>query len=192
MATIFDRTPTLAPASGVARGRKGVEALQGTLDEFLYPEYLGSQRRRGKIEQAFLPTLDPRQGVSFVTQGAERIIGDLLRPGGEVTEGIRRARGQAISSGFGTEGGDLSRQESSLIADALRSGVGAFIGQGLPGLYEGAAGRGLSAYGLTQQLAQENAQSLFTGQAGIEALRQSKGGVRDWMQRNIPIIGGLF
>lgn len=147
----------------------------GRLSEFLgeefVPELDRARGRRSRVEDAFFGFLDPRAGERFVTEGAERIGTDVLRAGGPVTEAIRRARGGAIGSGFGTQGGDLSRSESQIVNQGLRSSVGSFIGQSLPRLFEGAAGRATQAFGITQGQVSGLLESIFTGLGSAESLR---------------------
>lgn len=157
-------------------GRKKGGRLSGLLEREFLPELAGSRRRRSSIEDAFLGFLDPAAGEEYITRGAERIASDVLRPGGVVTEGIRAARGGEIAKGWGTAGSDLSRQEANIVADTLSSTVGSYLGQALPAMYEGAAGRALSAYGLTQEQVQELLNSLYTGLAGAESLGVAKQG----------------
>ena len=152
----------------------------GRLAEFLGKEFqpeLGKAReRRSRVSDAFMGFLDPERGEKYVTEGAERIGADVLRAGGPITEAIRRARGGAIGSGFGTEGGDLSSQEANVVTEGLRSSVGAHIGAALPGMYEGAAGRATQAYGITQQQVTDLMESMFTGLGGAESLRLAQPG----------------
>ncbi len=145
--------------------------LADLLGEEFLPELRESRGRRSRVEDAFMGFLDPSKGERFVTEGAERIGADVLRAGGPITEAIRRARGGAISSGFGTQGGDLSGQEANVVTEGLRSSVGSFIGQSLPGLFEGAAGRATQAFGITQQQVTDLMESLFTGVGSAESLR---------------------
>ncbi len=149
------------------KGGRLADLLRG---EFL-PELGRSREQRSRISNAFMGFLDPNRGVDFVTEGAERIGTDVLRAGGPVTEAIRRARGGAIGSGFGTEGGDLSGQEANIVTEGLRSSVGSFIGQSLPGLFEGAAGRATQAFGISQGQVTDLLESLFTGLGSAENLR---------------------
>lgn len=140
-----------------------------------FTNQLGRARtERNRIEQAFMRFLDPSFGEEYVTRGAERIAADVLRPGGVVTEGIRGARGRAIASGFGTQGGDLSRQEANIISEGLRSSIGSHIGAALPGMYEGAAGRAAGAYQLSAEQIQNLIESMYTGLAGAESLALAK------------------
>lgn len=141
------------------------------LGEEFIPELDLAKKRRSRVEEAFFGFLDPSAGERFVTEGAERIGTDVLRAGGPVTEAIRRARGQSIGSGFGTTGGDLSRSEANIVTEGLRSSVGSFIGQSLPGLYEGAGARATQAFGITQQQVSDRGESLFTGLGAAESLR---------------------
>lgn len=152
---------------GEEEGGRLVDLLQR---EFL-PELERARGRRGKFEDIFTKFLDPRAGEESVSRGAERIALDVLRPGGNVTEAIRSARGRSIASGFGTTGGDLSRQEANIVSEGLRSSVGSFVGQSLPALFEGAAGRAERARSLSQQQVVDLIESLFTGLAGAESLR---------------------
>ena len=145
--------------------------LAALLGKEFVPELGRAKGRRSQISDMFMGFLDPQRGEQYVTRGAERIGADVLRAGGPITEAIRRARGGAISSGFGTQGGDLSRQEANIVTEGLRSSVGSFIGQSLPGMYEGAAGRATQAYGITQQQVPDLMESLFTGLGGAESLR---------------------
>ncbi len=145
--------------------------LATLLGQEFVPELGRAKGRRSKFEGLFEGFLDPSRGEEFVTRGAERIGADVLRAGGPITEAIRRARGGAIGSGFGTQGGDLSRQESNIVTEGLRSSVGSFIGQALPGMYEGAAGRATQAFGVTQQQPVDLMESLFTGLGSAESLR---------------------
>ena len=145
--------------------------LAALLGREFVPELDRARRRRGQISDRFMGFLDPQRGERYVTEGAERIGADVLRAGGPITEAIRRARGGAIGSGFGTQGGDLSSQEANVVTEGLRSSVGSFIGQALPGMYEGAAGRATQAYGITQQQVPDLMESLFTGLGSAESLR---------------------
>ena len=145
--------------------------LAALLGKEFVPELGRAKGRRNQVSDMFMGFLDPRGGERYVTEGAERISADVLRPGGSVTEAIRRARGGSISSGFGTQGGDLSRSEANIVSEGLRSSVGSFVGQSLPGLYEGAGGRATQAYGITQQQVPDLMESLFTGLGSAESLR---------------------
>ena len=207
MANPFERFNSSTPARGsrskeadqmslgVAKGNTGRKAMQGVLDDYFLPDYFKQKQRSGAIEEAFMPTLDPETGLDFVQRGGEKIIADVFRPGGMATEAIRRARGGAIQTGFGTSGGDLSSQENRASMDAINSTFGAYMGQAMPGLYEGAAGRATQAYGISQNLEWDKLQSLFTGQGGVEQLGMAEkddSGWKNWAQRNIPFIGDLF
>ncbi len=161
------RTPSYLSGFDEKKGGR----LADLLGQEFVPELGRAKGRRRQISDVFQQFLDPNAGAKFVTQGAERIGADVLRAGGPITEAIRRARGGAISSGFGTQGGDLSRQESNIVSEGLRSSVGSFVGQALPGLYEGAAGRATQAYGISQQQVTDLMESLFTGIGGAESLR---------------------
>lgn len=149
---------------------KGGRLAEFVGEEFI-PEVGRARKRRSRVEDAFFGFLDPSAGERFVTEGAERIGADVLRAGGPVTEAIRRARGQSIGSGFGTEGGDLSRSEANIVTEGLRSSVGSFIGRSLPGLFEGAAGRATQAFGITQGQVPSLLESAFTGLGSAESLR---------------------
>ncbi len=145
--------------------------LAGVLGEELIPELDESKKRRSRIEDIFFKTLDPRNQEESINRGAERIALDVLRPGGEVTEAIRSARGQSINSGFGTQGGDLSRQEATIVSEGLRSSVGRFVGEALPELSEGAANRAAQGAALSREEVIRLIESLFTGVAGAESLK---------------------
>jgi hypothetical protein len=156
---------------GFQKGKGG--RLTDLLGQEFLPELDRARKSRSSIETIFSDFLDPTKGEAAVTGGAERIAGDLLRPGGAIPEAIRRARGQSIASGFGTQGGDLSRQESNIVSEGLRSGVGSYLGQALPAMYEGAAGRAAGAYGLTQENALRMLESLYTGLGSAESLNMA-------------------
>ncbi len=145
--------------------------LAGVLEEEFVPELERARGRRARSEERLDPFLDPASGERFVTEGAERIASDVLRPGGEIAGSIRSLRGGAIASGFGTTGGDTSRQEAQIINRGLRSSVGAFIGQSLPGLFEGAAGRTADVQRQDADRSQSFLESLFTGLGSAESLR---------------------
>ena len=147
------------------------QRLSGLLEQEFVPELARSRRRRGASEERLTQFLDPERGERSVTEGANRIASDVLRPGGEIADSIRRLRGGSIRSGFGTQGGDTSRQESQIISRGLRSSVGSFIGQSLPGLFEGAATRTANLQREDADRAQGGLESLFTGLGSAESLR---------------------
>ena len=176
----FDKRPPLPPTGGrdgsylsgfPGGGGGGGRRLAGVVEAEFRPELERARGRRGEAERRLDPFLDPAGGARFVTEGAERIASDVLRPGGEVAGAIRGLRGGAIRSGFGTTGADTSRQEAQIISRGLRSSVGSFIGQALPGLYEGAAGRTADLQQQEADRSQDYLESLYTGYAGAESLR---------------------
>jgi hypothetical protein len=148
--------------------------LAGYTEKYIVPEIGTAQKRRSQIESTFLGFLDPAAGERYVTEGANRIVENLLQPGGAAAEGVRAVRGQSVARGWGTQGGDLSRQETKYLGDLLGGATSAYIGQALPGLYEGAAGRAAGAYGLTMQELQDWINSGYTGLAGAESLKLSQ------------------
>lgn len=150
---------------------EGADRLGSILNDF-QPDMRDRFRRR-VVEGAFYNSLDPNNALGFLNQGAERVAADALRPGGSITEAIRGARGQSIGSGFGTDGGVLSRQENNVVNEGLRSSVGSYIGQSLPGIYEGAANRAAGGFEMDLEDRRRLLEGRFTGQAAIESLRQS-------------------